>query len=70
MKGLKMALQTRQGMIAAAAIVIGIIIASIGGNLPGGSKMLCDIVVLAGCIVSIAGTQNLCQLMIRFRGDE
>ncbi|MCI8672693.1 MAG: hypothetical protein HFI89_04270 [Lachnospiraceae bacterium] len=70
MKGLKMALHTREGLIAIGAIVVGIIIACIGGNLMDRSKTISDIVVVAGCITSIAGTQNLCQLIIRLRGDD
>lgn len=65
-----MALHTRQGLIAIGAMIAGIIIACIGGNMPDGSKAASDIIVVAGCIISIAGTQNLCQLIIHFRGDE
>lgn len=56
----------KEGKIAVLNIVLGIAIAGIGGKFARG-LVSTDIVIMAGCILSVVGTQMLSRLLIMYR---
>ena len=67
MEALKKALQSKRGLTAVVVMIAGMIVAAYGGDIFPMSNTMSDIVIFVGCIVSVAGTQELCQTIIYFR---
>ncbi len=69
MKDLKEIITSRKGIYALTTIVIGILIASLGGKLLEGHKWY-DFIVIGGAIISVVGTQQLSQLIVAKRNSK
>ena len=70
MKGLTRTLRSREGRIHLLMIVVGILIACVGGAVTQSSDVLCDIVVIVGAVVSMVGAQQFCRLLIKLRDED
>lgn len=60
---------SKEGKSALVTIILGILIASVGGNLAKGI-ISTDIVVMAGGFLSVVGTQMLSRLIIMYRNEQ
>ncbi len=60
---LKEVFLSREGLIASALIIVGILVASLAGKLVSDFKVV-DIVVIVGSIIAMIGTQQLSQCII------
>jgi len=69
MESLTKALRSKEGRTHLFVMFLGILIACAGGYLTQASAMLCDIVVIVGSVISMAGAEQFCRLVIRFRED-
>lgn len=69
MQVLKIIINSKQGKLAIASIVVGILIASVGGNLAKGI-ISTDIIVILGSIISLVGTQTISRMIIAYRDQE
>lgn len=67
MEPLKKALKNKKGLMAVVFIVAGILMSTLGGNYLPTSGWIDDLVVISGCLLSVIGTQQLCQLIIYYR---
>lgn len=68
MKVLKAVFFCKEGRIAVVSIILGIVIASVGGNIAKGF-ISTDIIVMIGCVLSVVGTQMLSRLIIAYRNQ-
>lgn len=68
MEVLKAVFSSKEGKIAVLNIVLGIVIASVGGNIAKGF-ISTDIVIMTGCVFSVIGTQMLSRLIIMYRNQ-
>mgnify|MGYP003302519317 CR=1 FL=1 len=69
MKSLVMAFKSRQGKTALIGMVIGIVVASVGGFIFEDNVVMTDFIVLAGAIFSMVGAEQFCKLIIHFREE-
>lgn len=59
---------SKQGITSLLSLVIGILIAVLGGKLFAGSR-ISDVLVLCGSLLAIVGTQTFSTLLIAMRND-
>ena len=69
MGSLTKALRSKEGRAHLFVMFLGILIACAGGYLFRTSAVLCDIVVIVGSVVSMAGAEQFCRLIVRFQSD-
>lgn len=69
MKSLVMALKSKNGKAALTGMVIGILVASIGGYFLQDNIILCDVVCISGAIFSMVGAEQFCKLIIQYREE-
>ena len=50
-------------------MAVGIAVACIGGALTQSSTVLCDLVVIVGSVISMAGAEQFCRLIVHFQGE-
>ena len=70
MESLLMALRSKEGQFHLIVLALGIVVACVGGYLLRNSSVLCDIVVVAGSVISMIGAEQFCRLIIQYRGDD
>ncbi|MDY3781570.1 MAG: hypothetical protein SOZ90_05255 [Candidatus Faecousia sp.] len=50
-------------------MAVGIVVACVGGALTQSSTVLCDLVVIVGSVISMAGAEQFCRLIVHFQGE-
>ncbi len=70
MESLLLALRSKEGRVSLIIMVVGILVACVGGHLLREQTVACDIVVVVGSVVSMIGVEQFCRLIIHFRDDQ
>lgn len=68
-EGLTLALKSKEGKLHLLLMAVGIAVACIGGALTQSSTVLCDLVVIVGSVISMAGAEQFCRLIVHFQGE-
>lgn len=69
MESLTLALKSKEGKLHLLLMAVGIVVACVGGALTQSSTVLCDLVVIVGSVISMAGAEQFCRLIVRFQGE-
>ena len=67
MESLKKALHSKEGRSSLIGMMVGILVACVGGYLLQDNTIACDVVVVAGSIFSMIGVERFCRLIISYR---